>query len=163
MKKHQYLEICHIFTLQRQKVGKRLLPTLVLLLAGATAIDTVGAEIIEIKLGSKAYRIELAVTQAQRRQGLMYRSRLDSDAGMLLVYPQSGDHRVWMKDMLIPLRVYWIDAQFRVVGLKRLEPCVESPCAVYATPQASRYILELGDYDHALKPGDRIEGLRDVP
>lgn len=82
---------------------------------------------------------------------------------MLLVYPQTGDHRVWMKNMLIPIQVYWIDAQFSVVGASRLEPCLKLPCTVYATPQASRYILELGDYDHSLKPGDRVEALRDLP
>ena len=41
----------------------------------------------------------------------------------MLVYPQAGDHRIWMKNMRIALRVYWIDEHFTVIGAQRLEPC----------------------------------------
>lgn len=81
---------------------------------------------------------------------------------MLLVYPQPGDHRIWMKNVLIPLRVYWIDAGFNVIGMRRLEPCSADPCPVFAVEKDSQYVLELGDYDHPLAPGDSIDGLRDL-
>lgn len=79
---------------------------------------------------------------------------------MLFVYPQAGDHRIWMKNMLIPLRVYWIDANSVVIGVQRLEPCNVEPCPVYAVAGDSQYILELGDYDHPLDVGDKIENIR---
>ena len=78
---------------------------------------------------------------------------------MLLVYPQTGDHRIWMKNMRIALRVFWIDDEFTVVSVQRLEPCGNSPCPVFSAPRPARFVLELGDYDHVLGPGDRIEGL----
>ena len=67
-----------------------------------------------------------------------------------------------MKNMRIPIRVYWINAGFTVVSSQRLEPCTETPCPVYASARPSRYILELGDYDHALLPGDKIEEFNDL-
>ncbi len=90
----------------------------------------------------------------------MYRQRLAADKGMLLVYPRSGDHRVWMKNMLIPLRVLWIDDSYTVLSVQRLVPCETSPCPVFAAPLPSRYILELSDGNHDIKPGDKVEGLK---
>lgn len=114
----------------------------------------------ELQLGGEVYQIEMAITPAQRQQGLMYRSQLGRRQGMLLVYPQAGDHRIWMKNVLISLRVYWIDASFEVIEVRRLEPCRDEPCPVYAADRDSQYVLELGDYDHPLAAGDKIEGIR---
>lgn len=117
---------------------------------------------IELKLGQASYQVELAMTPAQRRKGLMYRDQLARNEGMLLVYAQSGDHRVWMKNMRIPLRVLWIDESFMVLSVQRLNPCLASPCPVFSAPLPARYILELSDDDHAVKPGDKVEGLNDL-
>ena len=89
----------------------------------------------------------------------MQRQYLAPRQGMLLVYAQQGDHRIWMKNMLIPLWVYWIDAGHRVIARRRLEPCKQQPCPVYSANGDSRYILELGDYDHPLAVGDRVAGI----
>ena len=113
----------------------------------------------EIRFGQTSYQVELALTPAQRRQGLMYREHLARYGGMLLVYPRSGDHRIWMKNMRIPLRVLWIDEQFRVVQIKRLVPCQAKSCPAFSAPLPVRYVLELSDADHGVAPGDRIEEL----
>ena len=117
---------------------------------------------VDLEIGQSIYQIELAVTPAQRSQGLMHRQQLDSRQGMLLVYSQAGDHRIWMKNMRIALRVFWIDDEFTVISVQRLEPCSRSPCPVFSAPRASRFILELGDYEHSLGPGDKIEGLAEL-
>jgi hypothetical protein len=140
-------------------IAKRALVTSILLWSCLGPGNLAASEIIELEVGQSAYQIELAVTPAQRRQGLMYRQQLDSRQGMLLVYSRAGDHRIWMKNMRMTLRVYWIDDQFTVISVQRLEPCSSSPCPVYSAPRAARFILELGDYDHALAIGDKIEGL----
>jgi len=115
---------------------------------------------IELELGQSIYQVEMATTPGQRQQGLMHRQQLAPGEGMLLVYQQAGDHRIWMKNMLIPLRVYWIDEEFTVIDMQRLEPCVGPPCPVYSVTRDSRYILELGDYEHPLAPGDKIKEIR---
>jgi len=130
------------------------LPVLLLLSSDAGLAQT-----IEFRLGQASYEIELARTAQQRRAGLMHRQYLSPRQGMLLIYAQAGDHRIWMKNMLIPLRVYWIDEDFTVVGMQRLQPCSGSPCPVYSVESDTRYVLELGDYEHPLASGDKIEGL----
>ena len=133
-----------------------LLSMLSCLLAGVTGPVSAA----ELQLGGDIYQIEMATTPAQRQQGLMYRSQLGRRQGMLLVYPRVGDHRIWMKNVPISLRVYWIDASFEVIEVQRLEPCRDEPCPIYAAGRDSQYVLELGDYDHPLAAGDKIEGIR---
>jgi uncharacterized membrane protein (UPF0127 family) len=137
----------------------RLLAVAILLCTCLVPVSAVAGEIVDLEIGKSAYQIELAVSPAQRRQGLMYRQRLDSRQGMLLVYPQTSDHRIWMKNMRIALRVFWIDEDFTVVSVQRLQPCSHSPCPVFSAPRPTRFVLELGDYEHVLGPGDTIEGL----
>lgn len=137
----------------------RLLVALFLSIAYHFPAALAAPEMIDLKIGQSSYRVELALTSAQRRQGLMHRERLAQSGGMLLVYPQSGDHRIWMKNMRIPLKVLWIDEQFRVLQIQRLVPCQASPCPVFSAPLPARYILELSDDEHDVKPGDKIQGL----
>ncbi len=148
--------LLHVFS---GHIAIRTLVTSILLWSCLGPGNLAASEIIELEVGQSVYQVELAVTPAQRRQGLMYRQQLDSRQGMLLVYSRAGDHRIWMKNMRMTLRVYWIDDQFTVISVQRLEPCSSSPCPVYSAPRAARFILELGDYDHALATGDKIEGL----
>ena len=64
--------------------------------------------------------------------------------------------------MKIPLRVLWIDEQFKVLQIQRLVPCQASPCPVFSAPLPARYILELSDDEHDVKPGDEVQGLNDL-
>ena len=117
---------------------------------------------IDLDFGDRTYRIELATTSTQRRIGLMYRDSLAADAGMLLVYPDSGRRGIWMKNVRIPLRVHWINSDFEVVEIRRLEPCQKDPCPVFASGYAARYVLELNGDEHPIKLGDRLPGLSDL-
>lgn len=118
------------------------------------------AELREVTINGSSYRIELATTAAARALGLMHRPSLGADRGMLLVYPRDGEHAIWMKNMRIPLRVYWLDADFRVVAARRLEPCLANPCPTYRPAVESRYVLELSDREHSIALGDRLADLR---
>ena len=96
---------------RRSSRGRSLVGIFLSLLVGG--IGSVSA--VDWQLGEEIYQIEIARTPARRQQGLMHRSHLGPRQGMLLVYSQAGDHRIWMKNVLIPLRVYWIDASFEVI------------------------------------------------
>ena len=144
------------------EIKNRVLAALFFLFISSISYAFETYDTIEVRLGQTSYQVELALTSAQRRQGLMHREQLASNAGMLLVYPKSGDHRVWMKNVRIPLQVLWIDDRFKVTHIMRLEPCQLSPCPVFSAPAPARYILELSDGKHDVEPGDIIEGLSDL-
>ena len=157
LRKGQTLLLVGIFLSLRKGQTLLLVGIFLSLLVGG--IGSVSA--VDWQLGEEIYQIEIARTPVRRQQGLMHRSHLGPRQGMLLVYSQAGDHRIWMKNVLIPLRVYWIDARFEVIKVQRLEPCRADPCPVYAASRDSQYVLELAaDYDHSLAAGDKIEALR---
>lgn len=52
--------------------------------------------------------VEVATTPDERRDGLMGRTSLAPDRGMLFVFPQPGMQAFWMKDTLIPLDMVFI-------------------------------------------------------
>ncbi len=130
------------------------------LLLGAALPVAVAAEVIDVRINGASYRVELARSAAARQLGLMHRQSLPADRGLLLVYPRDGEHAIWMKNMRIPLRVYWLDADYRVVAARRLEPCSADPCPTYRPAVESRFVLELGDREHPIALGDRLSGLR---
>ena len=136
--------------------------TILFYLVSAFADSASGSNTIEIRLDASRYRVELATTPVQRRRGLMFRKKLEAEEGMLFVYPATGDHRIWMKNTLIPLQVIWIDEEFRVISIQRLEPCTILNCKIYGAQKPARYILELSDHEHNIKPGDLIEGMAEA-
>jgi len=105
------------------------------------------------------YSIEVAKTSRQRSQGLMFRTKLGIQEGMLFVYPQPGNHRIWMKNTLIPLLVIWLDENLTVVGVKLLFPCSRDPCPSYGVSDPAKYIIELNGEVRDIKKGDRIDAV----
>ena len=114
---------------------------------------------VEIGINQNRYQIELATSSEQRRLGLMHRENLAFDQGMLLVYPVAGDHRIWMKNMQIPLTVAWIGENLKIIEIQKLEPCLLDPCTIYSSASVSRFVLELNAEQHDIQVGDRIEGI----
>ena len=94
--------------------------------------------------GGKAVTVELAVTDAERARGLMFREKLLPDQGMLFVFGEDGFHSFWMKNTLIALDLVWLDAARRVIHIEAdVPPCREEPCPTYGPKIPARYVLEL--------------------
>ena len=105
-----------------------------------------------------SFSVELARTEPERRQGLMFRERLAPDAGMLFFMPGESDWTFWMRNTYLSLDMLFLDAQLRVVGIvERVPPLNDAPrgCGV-----PSRFVLELGAgiaARHGIRRGTRFE------
>ncbi len=86
------------------------LAALVIFVGGCTArVVEQHALTIETKnSGPVVFHIELAVTDTQQEKGLMERSSMPDDAGMLFVFDDVAKRAFWMKDTLIPLDLLFI-------------------------------------------------------
>ncbi|GIL38358.1 DUF192 domain-containing protein [Roseiterribacter gracilis] len=74
---------------------------------------------IETAAGQKFhFNVQLALTPAQQTQGLMYRTDLKPDAGMLFVNRDARPMSMWMKNTLIPLDMVFFDTDGRIVNIE---------------------------------------------
>jgi uncharacterized membrane protein (UPF0127 family) len=88
------------------------------------------------------FRVEIARTEAEREQGLMYRQKLDADAGMLFLFERAFPQTFWMKNTLIPLDMLFISTDHKIVGIvANAEPLTLTTRGV-RTP--SQFVLEIG-------------------
>ena len=116
-------------------------------------------------LGIGMYRIEaeVAATFADRQRGLMHRSVLPAQRGMIFVFPDVATHCMWMKNTPLPLSVAFLDEKGRILNIAEMQPNTEtSHCA--GAP--ARYALEMNAGWFASKgfgPGLQVQGLERLP
>ncbi|PKB67182.1 MAG: hypothetical protein BZY82_04105 [SAR202 cluster bacterium Io17-Chloro-G3] len=91
------------------------------------------------------FAVETVDTPEGREKGLMGREELGSDQGMLFIYELDTLPGFWMKGMLIPLDIVWIDADGVVVKVDReVSPSfANSKSLLYFPPSPIRYVLEI--------------------
>ena len=114
----------------------------------------------EITIGSRHGRVsimaELAVTDAQRAQGLMHRTALADGKGMLFIFERDQILSFWMKNTVIPLSIAFITADGRIVEIFDMEPEDLTPIR---SSHPSRFALEVPQnwFSRArIAPGDRL-------
>ena len=79
-----------------------------LLLLSFTALADDGQLTIRTAAGEHRFSVEVVDTDASRAQGLMFRTSLGADAGMLFDFKQSRTVSFWMQNTLIPLDMLFI-------------------------------------------------------
>ncbi|MGL4767571.1 MAG: DUF192 domain-containing protein [Formosimonas sp.] len=75
----------------------------------AACQNHVAAAPLQFINGLEKAKIELAQTNDEHMTGLMHRTQLPADNGMLFVFPNNSQACFWMKDTLVPLTVGFID------------------------------------------------------
>ena len=117
-------------------------------------------------------RVEVAERDDQRAYGLMERTALDEDAGMVFVYsvPQSATSGFWMYRTRIPLDIAFFGNDGRIVRIHQMDPCLSvdpGPCEVAARnyvpgePYLGALEVNRGWFArHGVKAGDRITVVR---
>ena len=68
-------------------------------------------------IGDAVYVVDLAVSGAERAQGLSGRPSMASDRAMLFVYEEDGPRTFWMPDMHFPLDMVWVGSNCTVDGV----------------------------------------------
>jgi uncharacterized membrane protein (UPF0127 family) len=104
-------------------------------------------------------RAEIADDTFERARGLMYRTALAENRGMLFVFPNRKRHSLYMKNTLIPLSVAFIDSEGRIVDIQDMKP-LDDDLPHYVSAKPARYALEVnqGFFDErGIKVGDRAE------
>ncbi len=113
---------------------------------------------IDTAAGPQHFTVEMALTPQQQEQGLMYRTALPADAGMLFILPQTQIAIFWMKNTVIPLDMLFITQAGRVADIhERAVPMseanIESKVPVRAVLElnggtVARLKIKVGDVVH---------------
>ena len=112
-----------------------------------------------VEIAGKKIKVEVVATPEARVLGLSGREGLKEDEGLLFIFPNSAAHLFWMKDMKFSIDIIWLDADGRVVYIKK-NARPESYPEVFKPEQNAKYVLEVlaGFSDkNNLKDGDGVE------
>lgn len=97
----------------------------------------------QVTVGDHVVGLEVAQTQEQQATGLMYRSTLADDRGMLFEFKPPQNVRFWMKDVAIPLDMIFIkDGKLKAIAAA-VPPCKTTPCPTYGAGTLVDRVIEL--------------------
>ncbi len=115
----------------------------------------------KICFDKNCFKIELAQTNEELSNGLMFRKSLDKNSGMLFIFPEEDFYRFWMKNTLIPLDIIWINSDKEIVFIKHnAQPCLEKNCEIFTPNKKVKYVLEINSgiaEEIGLEIGDEVE------
>ena len=130
-----------------------------LLAAGAAAAQQPPLATVQLGAGMHLIRAEVADRDASRAMGLMHRSALAPNGGMLFVFEQTAAHCMWMKNTPLPLSVAFIDERGAIINIADMQPHTEdSHCAA----RPARFALEMARgwfAERGIRAGLRLRGL----
>jgi uncharacterized membrane protein (UPF0127 family) len=115
--------------------------------------------VIPLNAGLYVIQAEVAATEAEREQGLMFRNSMGPNEGMVFLFGAPAQVCMWMKNTLIPLSVAFIDGDGKIVNIEDMQSqTLDSHCSKKPVPYALE--MNLGWFKRKnLVPGSTIEGL----
>ena len=104
----------------------------------------------------------VADTDDKRSKGLSGVENMFENQGMLFIFNYPSKQGFWMKEMMFPLDIIWLDSNYSVIHIeKKLQPCMSVLfCSVYSPSSDAKYVLETisGFTDlHSVNEGDKIK------
>ena len=121
-----------------------------------------GLTVIPLKVTSggkvHTFRVELARTSQEQAKGLMFRTEMGPDEGMIFPFDPPRMASFWMRNTVIPLDLIFVAPDGRISNIAaNAVPYDETPLSSLGDAKA---VLELNGGRAAqlgIKPGDRVE------
>jgi len=114
----------------------------------------------QIKVADQVIQLEVAGTPEQQAIGLMSRTSLPDDRGMLFLFESPRRASFWMKNTLIPLdMIFLLNGKVQAIS-SNVPPCKADPCPTYGPNALVDQVIELRAGRAAelgLKQGDRLK------
>ena len=112
--------------------------------------------VTSMTIGSQNFNVEIATSFHDQEVGLMHRDHLDSDHGMLFIFPDVQVRNFWNHDVHFPLDLVFLDSSGAIVSLRHMDAYSDKNVSSDAPAQ---YTIELNAGTAArlnLHVGDRI-------
>ncbi|NJM96803.1 MAG: DUF192 domain-containing protein [Phormidesmis sp. RL_2_1] len=112
------------------------------------------------EMKGEVFELEVAQTQFEQALGLMFRSALPDNRGMLFPFDPPRPTSFWMKDVPVPLDMVFLRHGKVIAIAAEVPPCPSEPCPSYGpSNQLIDNVLELRSGRAAeidLQPGDTV-------
>ncbi len=114
-----------------------------------------------VMLGAGMHNIkaEVAETPQEHEIGLMYRTSMGANEGMLFIFERAGQQCFWMKNTLIPLAVAFVADDGTVVNVDEMKPQTLDP---HCSTKPVRFVLEMNTgwfTKRGIKEGSKLSGV----
>ena len=111
-----------------------------------------------LNAGIHVIRAELARSPDERSTGLMFRTAMGTNEGMLFAFDEAGQQCFWMKNTLIPLAVAFVEDDGSIVNIETMKPqTLDSHCSA----KPVRFVLEMNEgwfAKRGIRPGAKLRG-----
>lgn len=97
------------------------------------------------------YKVTLPATEEEFTNGLKHVKEMEVDEGILFVFDEEKEVSFWMKDVLIPLTVAFINKDMEVIAVYDAKPGDETPMV-----EVAKYVLEVSAGED-IEMGDDVE------
>ena len=110
-----------------------------------------------VKIKDSIVNVELAQTPSRRQTGLMFRTNMLTNQGMLFIFDKPEIPSFYMKDTLIPLDILFINSKGKVVSIQSMAPLNETN--LYSPDEPIIWALEVNlgwAKKHKIQIGDKV-------
>ena len=144
----------------KDRFGRWAIALAMLLAAGAALAQDGPQKLASIRLQAGIHNIsaELASTPQQREIGLMNRTSMGANEGMLFVFERLAQQCFWMKNTLIPLSIAFIADDGSIVNIDSMKPQALDP---HCSDKPVRFVLEMNEgwfAKRGIKAGTKVRG-----
>ncbi len=116
-----------------------------------------GELVIETGSGPLRLDVEIARTREQRSRGLMFRTALEADSGMIFLYEKPREISMWMKNTILSLDMVFIAEDGRIARIvANTTPMSEATIPSRGPVRAVLELLAGAAKRLAIKPGDHV-------
>lgn len=89
-------------------------------------VNALDSELLTVELGGRLFKLELALTDEARTQGLMFRDEIAENGGMIFVYPPVEPFpailQFWMKNCRVPIDVIFLNPKGIITAIHEMQP-----------------------------------------
>jgi uncharacterized protein len=126
-------------------------------LAGSVSAADQGVVEIASKTGVHAFAVEMAVNDAERAKGLMYRKELPEGQGMLFDFQREQETSFWMENTYISLDIIFIRADGRILRIaENTEPLSQKLIPSGGPVRGVLEVIAGTARKLGIAPGDRV-------